>query len=470
MKTFVRTDQYSCRFFPFLFLHFERIILISFWVIFTANLSHPQNFLLTDIYSEQFSIDRIAQQVYFKDFYSDTVRRIDLKTLEVTNTSMLVLLPIFSNKLHVMVHGSNSWFDPKNPNNYILYNLDNQSKFIITDTLGYPPNVENYYSFSPNDINFMTIGGIHYFSLEDSLLHPIDKNVQINYSRIDAYPQWSSDTSFVFLSGDDVIAEYFLKSKRLDTLVTVNHNIVGFAYNIKNHTLAYSTYEHPPRIYLHRKGSTQDTLIFLPTRDDPNCQYWALGQYGLTSLCWSPENEKLAFLAFQYVDIPIAGIYIYSPDSNRTYAAASICDVESDGRKYHLKWANNDTLVYVNSTNGHIYGWDVSNVITSIDKKNDEQVPINFTIANYPNPFNGTTKISVTLPNGSNGALLIYDTIGRLIKKYYLDKREQNKYEILWNGINENNKYVSSGVYLGVLKSDDSKTQSTKTIKMIYLK
>lgn len=162
--------------------------------------SYSQKFLLTGINSEQFSIDRIAQQVYFKDFYSDTVRKVDLKNLEVTKTSMLVLLPIFSNIQHLMLYGNNSLYDHSNKNNYYLYNLDKQSNLIITDTLSYPPNVENYYSFSPNDSNFITIGGLHYFSLKDSSLLPLDINIEMNYNTMDAYPQWSSDTSFVFLS------------------------------------------------------------------------------------------------------------------------------------------------------------------------------------------------------------------------------------------------------------------------------
>jgi len=76
--------------------------------------SYSQKFLLTGINSEQFSIDRIAQQVYFKDFYSDTVRKVDLKNLEVTKTSMLVLLPIFSNIQHLMLYGNNSLYDHSN--------------------------------------------------------------------------------------------------------------------------------------------------------------------------------------------------------------------------------------------------------------------------------------------------------------------------------------------------------------------
>jgi len=461
MKTFVRTDQYSCRFFPFLFLPLERIILISFWVIFTANLSHPQKFLLTEIYAEQFSIDRIAQQVYFKDFYSDTVRKVDLKTLEVTKTNFLRGNPNFGNISHIMRYG------------VTFYDLDKQLFYTISksqaDSLGGYANADFTGTFSPKDWNFIfpMYPQTYYFSIRDSLLHPIDKNVQINYSRIDAYPQWSSDTSFVFLSGDDVIAEYFLKSKRLDTLVNLANRayILGFDYNVRYETLAYSTYGSPSKIYFHYKNANSDSLVFSPLRDDPSSSCWRQ-PIGFTSLTWSPDNKKLAFGIYHYT-YSVTGIYVYSIDSNKTYKATSCDDY---GLKTTFHWANNDTLIYASQEDNYLYGMDLSSLITSINHDRNADIPTNFTISNYPNPFNGNTIITVTLPSNTTGVLYIYDTLGRIVKKYQLDKKGENKYEINWNGLNEHNQNLSSGFYLGVLKSDDSKTQSTKTIKMIYLK
>ena len=432
--------------------------------------SYSQKFLLTGINSEQFSIDRIAQQVYFKDFYSDTVRKVDLKNLEVTKTSMLVLLPIFSNIQHLMLYGNNSLYDHSNKNNYYLYNLDKQSNLIITDTLSYPPNVENYYSFSPNDSNFITIGGLHYFSLKDSSLLPLDINIEMNYNTMDAYPQWSSDTSFVFLSNhNNVIAEYFLKSRRLDTLVSLANytNFLGFAYNVKHNILAYSTTNDTSEIYFHYKNSEKDILIFSPFRDDPEIGCWDHSGHYITSLSWSPDDRKLAFLGFQFISFSAAGIYIYSLDSIRTYKATHCND---GGRKYSLKWANNDTLIYSNSTDEFLYGIDVSSLITSIEQERDNEIATDFNISNYPNPFNNSTKIFVTLPNNTTGTLFIYDSLGKVVKKYYLNNNGKNNYEIIWDGLNDNNKSVSSGLYFGVVKSNGLEAKNTSTIKMVYLK
>ena len=444
----------------------QKLFLIATLVVNLSSISHSQKFLLTDINSTQFSIDRVGQHVYFKDFYTDSVRKIDLKTLGVTNTGFLVSLPVFSNIKHLMLFGDNSFYDHGNKNTFYLYDFNTHSKLILTDIVAYPDGVEHIYSFSPRDSNFYHIAG-SYFSLKDSTLLPLAKNVKLNLSTMDAYPQWSSDSSLVFLSSTDVIVEYFLNSKKVDTLVNFANkaNITGFAYNMKYNVLAYSIYGIIPQIYFHYKNSNSDSLVFSPLRDDPNSPCWGT-PIGFISLTWSPDNKKLAFGVYHYTN-SITGIYLYSIDSNRTYKATS-CDDNEVKTTFH--WANNDILIYVNQTDKSIYGIDLSSIITFLDNEKDKKIPSDFEIYNYPNPFNGNTKISVTLPDNATGTLFIYDTLGRLVKRHYLDNKGQKKYEIAWPGLNDKYKSLSSGFYFGVLKADDSKAQNTKTIKMIYLK
>ena len=86
-------------------------------------------------------------------------------------------------------------------------------------------------------------------------------------------------------------------------------------------------------------------------------------------------------------------------------------------------------------------------------------------LRNYPNPFNGNTNFVFQLNNDSDIKLSIYDLNGKLIK-------EINKYrirglnELRWNGRNEMDQEISSGVYLYILNAD-GKTSSNK---LIFLK
>lgn len=439
----------------------KRIILILFLFV-SINL-YGQKFQLTHIQSTEYSIDRIAQQVYFKDFYSDTVRKVVLKNLSVTKTNFLILPPILSNKQHLLVYRDT------------LYNIDKRlsSTFDVSqaDSFGYMVDAGFPGSFSPNDSNFIYGNLKYYVHLNDSTLKPIETIFsvygKVDYNTNDAWLQWSSDTSIVFRSNDSVIAEYFLNSKKIDTLVVLNTNILGFAYNVKQNILAYSTSEVPPKIYFHYKNASKDSLVFSPSRDDSASVCWQYGYHGLTSLCWSLDDKKLAFLTRQFIDASVSGIYIYSIDSNRTYKATSCDDY---GTKYHMQWASNDTLIYVNATDGYMYGFDVSSVITDIIKKKTSNLIQDFNLSNYPNPFNNSTRISISLPANMNGSLYIYDISGRLIKEYRIINNGKSNYEINWAAINNRNKEVASGFYLGVLKLDNSKTMQTKTIKIIYLK
>jgi len=86
-------------------------------------------------------------------------------------------------------------------------------------------------------------------------------------------------------------------------------------------------------------------------------------------------------------------------------------------------------------------------------------------IGNYPNPFNPTTTISFELNTETNVnvELIIYNLKGQKIREYSISN---NQSSIIWNGTDENNQPVTSGVYLYKLKAGDK----TYTRKMLLLK
>jgi len=86
-------------------------------------------------------------------------------------------------------------------------------------------------------------------------------------------------------------------------------------------------------------------------------------------------------------------------------------------------------------------------------------------IGNYPNPFNPETTISFSLntENTEDTELIIYNIKGKKIRQYSIFN---NQFSIIWDGMDESGKQVTSGIYFYKLKTEDY--ESTK--KMILMK
>ena len=108
----------------------------------------------------------------------------------------------------------------------------------------------------------------------------------------------------------------------------------------------------------------------------------------------------------------------------------------------------------------------------------NEVVPAsNVKMYNYPNPFNPTTTISFETTNlYENTQIEIYNLKGQKVKtlsvilsdaQHRIEGTGKRTYSVIWNGTDQNNKSVSSGIYLYKLKAGG---RYTSTKKMILLK
>ncbi len=85
---------------------------------------------------------------------------------------------------------------------------------------------------------------------------------------------------------------------------------------------------------------------------------------------------------------------------------------------------------------------------------------------NYPNPFNPSTTIKVSLPEDMSVQLNVYDIRGRLVKSLYHGNLVGGIYSFSWNGTDDHGGQMSSGIYLLELRS----TSFRQTQKMVYLR
>ncbi len=88
------------------------------------------------------------------------------------------------------------------------------------------------------------------------------------------------------------------------------------------------------------------------------------------------------------------------------------------------------------------------------------EIPRQFQLfAPYPNPFNPATKIKFAVPRLTANQvdqinLIIYDNLGRKIKKLFAGNLAPGIYQTQWDGTNDNGKRVSSGIYFVVFQSN----------------
>jgi len=65
----------------------------------------------------------------------------------------------------------------------------------------------------------------------------------------------------------------------------------------------------------------------------------------------------------------------------------------------------------------------------------------------YPNPFNPKTTIRFELAAASHVLLRVYDVSGAVVRTLVDESKAAGSYTLTWNGHNDHNSPVSSGVY-----------------------
>ncbi len=97
----------------------------------------------------------------------------------------------------------------------------------------------------------------------------------------------------------------------------------------------------------------------------------------------------------------------------------------------------------------------------------DGTIPMKFAVStNYPNPFNPSTKFTVSIPNLSNVSAVVFDLKGHRIATLLNAEMESGVYDFTWQGRNDNGNTVSAGVY--ILRVDAGNFHHSQ--KMIYIK
>jgi hypothetical protein len=97
--------------------------------------------------------------------------------------------------------------------------------------------------------------------------------------------------------------------------------------------------------------------------------------------------------------------------------------------------------------------------ITEVQQDNEISLPEHFSLGqNYPNPFNPETVIEYQLPHPSEVEIDIFNLHGQKVATLVREYQSAGSHKTIWNGRDESNQPVASGLYLYQLKADKSVT------------
>jgi len=115
-------------------------------------------------------------------------------------------------------------------------------------------------------------------------------------------------------------------------------------------------------------------------------------------------------------------------------------------------------------------GWKINDVsiLAAVGADADDPVLPALTLLkdNYPNPFNPVTKIDYLLSETGHVSLEIYNVKGQLVRTIISGTQEKGSYSESWDGSDDSNISVSSGIYFYKLNTGNY----NKTKKMILMK
>ena len=114
---------------------------------------------------------------------------------------------------------------------------------------------------------------------------------------------------------------------------------------------------------------------------------------------------------------------------------------------------DNQEIEIENNPTGNVDNGDVVNVIPAHS----------YLGSNYPNPFNPSTTIQFGIKEAGFVKIKVFNARGQLIRTLVNDSKAAGTYQATWNGLDENNRPVASGVYIFRMETK-GKVQTTKGI------
>jgi hypothetical protein len=217
-----------------------------------------------------------------------------------------------------------------------------------------------------------------------------------------------------------------------------------YMYNFDNNMVGLSDYDQVPEIFT--IISTNGGLDWSDPLVINRITHPALGN--IPTFVW--PADKLYIISAP--DKTIARVYfMYTEDNSYGFFSSGGTDgTKGDDLGSTIRMAAMDI--------------NISNIV------NESEVvvprPVAMLNQNFPNPFNPSTTIRFTLPKSGDVNLSVYNVRGQRVKTLANGHMEAGQREVVWNGDDNNNRAVASGVYFYRLEADGR----TEVRRMVLMK
>ena len=156
-------------------------------------------------------------------------------------------------------------------------------------------------------------------------------------------------------------------------------------------------------------------------------------------------------------------------EQNSNYSPTIMGCMDVQACNYNADATMDDGSCLYNDCAGECGGDAVIDDCGVCDGVNDcldaDSLPTVFSLSqNYPNPFNPTTNISFDVAEPGNVQVIIYDILGNYVSTLVSSYYSQGTYVINWNGDDDSNQAVSSGVYIYQLKYEKGSITKKMTL------
>ena len=163
------------------------------------------------------------------------------------------------------------------------------------------------------------------------------------------------------------------------------------------------------------------------------------------------SNKTATFTIQHNKSVQTGNVWVLDNSGASIRNAGSIASIQNNTFSYTLPAGSVCHFVLQTSVN------------VNVDQANSNS-PSLFKLDAYPNPFNLSCRIEYALPDNSGTySMEIIDVMGRVLKTYR--QLSRNGF-IMWDGTNENNSVVTSGVYCVIVHGNSQRPLSKRIVLM----